>query len=101
MSWEPVQRWALRCDGRVTHDRQCEVMFLAYSEDEETLQSALWTDVERLDFEQMARWLVNAGWQPVRDGRVLCPRHVDAGARLVEAVMDGLPFEDDEAVTES
>jgi hypothetical protein len=37
------------------------------------------------------------GWLPLRDGRVLCPRHVAGLEHLARAAVDGLPFDEGDA----
>lgn len=109
MTFEPVTRWTVRCDGDTTHG-QCLDHHL-YPDDEDwdgdserqypdelgngagawvlTLFDAPeLTDVDR-------RGLRLSGWLPLRDGRVLCPRHVASLEYLAHAAVDGLPFDDE------
>ncbi|HEY3483554.1 MAG TPA: hypothetical protein VGL02_32205 [Streptomyces sp.] len=90
----PVTRYALRCDGTTTHG-QCDELLTYPDPDDGTRLAALWEQPE------FGRWdrsgVTSAGWLVLHDGRVLCKRHVDSGARMAQAALEGLPF--DEEVT--
>ncbi len=92
MSWDEVVRWVLRCDGKITHDHQCPELYPSFDEDGGQLdEPSVWSDEER---DKAAEWLRSSGWMALRDGRVLCPRHVAAGVHLAQAAWEGLPFDE-------
>jgi hypothetical protein len=92
VSWEAVTRWVLRCDGRITHDHQCPEVYLAFDEDGEVLPDPYaWSETDR---GTAAEWLRYSRWMVAPDGRMLCPRHVEAGERMAAAALEGLPFDE-------
>lgn len=95
MSFEPVTRWAVRCDGDTTRG-QC-TQRLAYPDtDEDDSPLTVWQPalLEHPALDPATRAdLRGCGWLVLRDGRLLCPHHVTAGEYLARAAVDGLPFE--------
>jgi hypothetical protein len=97
VSFEPVTRWELRCDGDTTRG-QCNQRLL-YCTDPEDPESPL-TDwfpavYDEPTLHPRARAdLRDSGWLTSRDGHVLCPRHVAALEYLARVAVDGLPFPD-------
>lgn len=108
MSFEPITRWVLRCDGATTRGQCPEQLWWTDHEgpddhDDEDEDE----DFDGDDPDQPCRWIavldepaLPADWKrPLRDrgwlhtaGRVLCPRHVAALEYLAHAELDGLPF---------
>ena len=95
MSFEPITRWTLRCDGTTSRGR-CEQR-ATYEPDPEYDPDPEPTPIvfgqPQLDDDER-RWLLEDGWLPLPDGRVLCPAHVAALEYLAWAAVDGLPFDD-------
>lgn len=94
MSFEPVTRWAIRCDDQ-TNTGQCPQR-LVYTEDPDD-PPVVWNLalLDRADLDDDTRTLLRVlGWLVAPDGRVLCPRHVAALEYLAAAALDGLPFPD-------
>lgn len=91
MSWERVDRYVLRCDGR-TRTGQCDNRAMAYIDDEPPRQEvAHWEKPEPLDG---VWWLRRGGeWALLPDGTVRCPNHKRGLERMAAASLDGLPFE--------
>lgn len=97
MSFEPITRWVLRCDGATTSGQCAEQLWWTdHDEDEDDGQPRRWLAV--LDEPALpADWkrpLRDMGWLHTA-GRVLCPRHVAALEYLARAELDGLPFPSD------
>ncbi len=100
MSWQPVSYWALRCDGEVSHGRQCTAV--VYDDPNCHLAPVGWTgdgNPEQLPTMYTSKpymphpgWLQQLGWLHTGN-RVLCPDHVQALEFMAEAEMTGLPFE--------
>jgi hypothetical protein len=107
VSFEPITRWVLRCDGAVGHgrcpDRWVFAMDVVQDDagagvgDEKAGEVTVWAPVvfdEPELTEQDRAELDAAGWLLARDGRLLCPRHVAAQEYLVHAAIDGLPLDE-------
>lgn len=97
MSFEPVTRWVLRCDGDTTHGK-CTQQFV-YGDDPDDPESPLTVWYPQVYDEAALHPHVLAdlrcsGWLALRDGRVLCSRHVDGLEYLARAAVDGLPFDE-------
>lgn len=95
MSFEPVARWALRCDGDTTYG-QCLDMYEYYpdGDEENGLVLGLWDKPKLSDRDRS--WLLRGrdDWALMPDGRVFCPCHIAAAEYLVRAGLEGLPFEE-------
>jgi hypothetical protein len=96
MSFEPVTRWVLRCDGTTTYG-QCDQRAMTCHPDDDPNDPASWYpalyDKTYLD-DRDRTYLHWAHWLVLPDGRVLCPRHIAALEHLAWAALDGLPFDD-------
>lgn len=89
MSFEPVTMWHLRCDGDTTSG-QCAALYQFWDpEDDEHLITAMFAEKTLVGSERAIR---SSGWEVLGD-RVLCPDHVSAAAQMVDASLNGLPFE--------
>ncbi|GAA2773681.1 hypothetical protein [Saccharopolyspora taberi] len=91
MGWQQVSHWAIRCDGDTTHG-QCQRLWTWWNDDDET-----WDEIPQLFTTREVPWiratyLRSDGWLLIGN-RALCPDHVNAGERLAEADISGLPFE--------
>jgi hypothetical protein len=77
MSFEPVTRWGLRCDGTTTYG-QCDQRAMTCHPDDDPDDPASWypalCDKTYLD-DRDRTYLHWAHWLVLPDGRVLCPRH--------------------------
>jgi hypothetical protein len=97
VSWEQVTRYALRCDGRVTVDRQCPNLYEVQRCDGECeggcgqgcSTPALWEDQERSEMPDHLRY---TPWMVLPDGRLFCPQHVAGQLAFARAQIEGLPF---------
>jgi hypothetical protein len=97
MSFEPVTRWTIRCDGDTTRG-QCTRRFV-YGDNPDDSDAALtvWSPTvydEPTLHACVAADLRCSGWLVGRDGRLLCPRHLAALEHLARAAVDGLPFDE-------
>lgn len=98
MSFEPVTRWVLRCDGDTTRGQCTQRLVDCHPDDDPDSPLTVWAPVihdrptladdERRDLRH------HFGWLALRDGRVLCSRHVDGLEYLARAAVDGLPFDE-------
>lgn len=99
MSFQPVCRWVLRCDGTTTRGR-CPRRWDAVDPTDQGDPDAGggWSPVPfdrpRLDPDDRG-WLAATGWLLLRDGRVLCPAHIAALEFLARAALDGLPLDEE------
>ncbi|MFE7201907.1 hypothetical protein ACFU8R_16715 [Pseudonocardia alni] len=97
MSFEPATRWVLHGDGEVGADRQCHRYYVVAIDPEDDLAATVWVpglfDLCALTLDDLPG-LRGAGWLVLRDGRVLCDRHVGGLAELARAAVEGLPFDD-------
>jgi hypothetical protein len=101
VSFEPVTRWVLRCDGitgGITSAGQCNQRHEdCHPDDDPDSPHTPWWPVlykqPALGGEERDG-LRRYGWLVLSDGRVLCPRHVTALEYLAHAALDGLPFDD-------
>jgi hypothetical protein len=108
MSFEPITRWMLRCDGQVGNG-QCLQQWVYDSGDPERPVYAGGPESDDVEdgrvivpvvfdepalSEQDREELHYAGWLLARDGHLLCPRHVAGLEYLAAAAVDGLPFDE-------
>jgi hypothetical protein len=98
MSFEPITRWALRCDGTTTRG-QCDHRLVdCHPDDDPDSPLTVWAP-NLFDQPELTRPdatdLRYRGWLVLRDGRVLCPAHVAGLEHLARAAVDGLPFDEE------
>lgn len=94
MSFEPVTRWALRCDGEVPSG-QCPTLEHWTPEDADEDEPVVALRLKPGLTESDHVWLRRGreGWTLLPDGTVLCPQHMAAREQMVAAALEGLPFE--------
>lgn len=94
MSYEPVTLYHLRCDGVLPHGRQCPELY-QYTDPEDDSGDLITALLDKQEMsEAWAKTIRSDGWMVLRDGRVLCAKHVAGQANLAEAIAFGLPFDD-------
>jgi len=95
VSFEPVTRWEIRCDGDTTRGQCTQRLLYCDNPDDPHSPLTAWVPAvydEPSLHEQALTDLRASGWLVGRDGRLLCPRHVAALEYLARVAIDGLPF---------